>query len=261
MTAAALGRLSGASTLHGARLAAGRRGASHGVVVAPKEPKPFEPAAKPVRLPSLQGASPETITQLVEALVILFLVDDSGSMYGTWGDGSGVRYAAARSLVDLVRRHAKDARAGVVHWGTDVGDVLPPVPVRRGGRQLQHALRIPPSLGGNNLPAALARAAGLLPAATAGSEVPLVFVLTDGCEPITPAMHAALGALPPGCVHIALVDRSNALDPFSEAAWRALPLGSFTRLDLDTSGLATELGALLARALGLTLPTAPTITS
>lgn len=228
------------------------RGARLPVISHPRQTTPLKPTAPPVRLPALTGASPATIEQLVATLLLLLLIDDSGSMYGRYGDDAGIRYAAARSLLDLVARHGR-ARAGVVHWGSHVGEVVSPVDVRRDRRQLHQALRIPPTLGGNDLPTALRRAANLLPAALT-DQVPLVFVLTDGCEPITTAMHDAVVALPPGAVHVALIDRSHALDSASEAAWRTLALGSFTRLDLDTTTLARQLADVVARALGLHLP-------
>jgi len=76
-------------------------------------------------------------------MIVLFLMDDSGSMYGSWGDASGVRYAAAVSFLKLLGRYrpkadhtkpARQCRAGVIHWGTIAPDHLTqqPVDIRKG---------------------------------------------------------------------------------------------------------------------------------
>jgi hypothetical protein len=216
--------------------------------------------AKPVTLPPLIGATPPEIRERVRHVTAVFAVDASGSMYGPFGDPEGIRYAAALSLIDLQRRSG-GGQAGVVHWGTEAPRemVTPLMDVRRGRRAFDSALQIPPSLGGNDLPAALRRSAEVLSTATAGS-TPLVFVITDGIEDVTPETHAAVAGLPPGSVHMLLVDRSGGCTSELETAWRAVAFGSFTRLPhLDTSDMALTFGRIYAQALGLSLsPTSPT---
>src|SRR4051794_16468760 len=41
---------------------------------------------KPVRLPKLQGASKREIAIRLSGVTVIFLIDDSGSMYGSGGD-------------------------------------------------------------------------------------------------------------------------------------------------------------------------------
>lgn len=209
------------------------------------------PSAKPVRL------------QLPHGLVggesrkadLVFLPDDSGSMYGTWGDEQGVRYAAALSVIDLMRRIG-GGRAAVVHWGTEApaDQVLPLTNVRLGMGRLRKALQIPPTLGGNNFPAALDRAAEVLEGSDR-QRLQLVFGVTDGIEYLSPGINASLARLPAGSVHVLLVDRSGGCNEELERQWRALPLGSFTRLDvLDTTRMAWQIADVTAAALGLSMP-------
>lgn len=209
------------------------------------------PSAKPVRLRlphDLVGG--ETIE-----LDFVFVPDDSGSMYGTWGDERGVRYAAALSVVDLMRRMG-GGRAAVVHWGTEApaDQVLPLTDVRSGMRRLRQALQIPPTLGGNNFPAALRRAAEVLEGSDR-QRLQLVFGVTDGIEYLSPEIHTALAQLPPESVHVLLVDRSGGCNEELEQQWRSLPLGSFTRLDvLDTTRMAWQIADVTAAAVGLSMP-------
>ena len=201
------------------------------------------------------GASERTIRGLVDEIEVWLIVDDSGSMYGQWGDPTGIRYAAGRSLVGLLQR-AGGGWVGVIHWGTHapVELALRPAHVRKGRNDLRGALTIPPTLGGNDLPLALARARELSTGPSAGRRQ-LYYVLTDGIEPVTPAMHAALAALPENSVHMVLVDRSGGCDPAMEAAWRSCAFGSFTRLrTFDTKVMAYQLADIFAGSLGLRVP-------
>ncbi len=217
-------------------------------------------SAKPVILPPLTGAAPTEIRNLARHVTAVFAVDDSGSIYGTYGDPTGVRYAAAKSLIALQRRSG-GGQAAVVHWGTEAPEemVMPLTDVRRGRRALQAGLRIPPWLGGNDLPAALRRTAEVLASGPRGG-IPLVFPITDGIEAVTPETHAAVAALPAGCVHMLLIDRSGGCSPDLENAWRTVAFGSFTRLPhLDTNDMALTLARIYADALGLSLSkTSPT---
>lgn len=217
--------------------------------------------AKPIILPQLVGAAGAVIRRRVGLVAAVFLMDDSGSMYGTWGDDTGVRYAAAQSVANMMRRGG-GGRAAVVHWGTDApaNRVLGLTDIRRSARKVEKALQIPPTLGGNNLPRALDRAHEVLSTSKA-QEIPVVYVLTDGCEDLSADLATPLRRLPTAAVHVLLVDRSNGCSPALEAEWRRLPLGSFRRLDhLDTPHLAWQLGDVLAETLGLELPQFPTKT-
>ncbi len=211
--------------------------------------------ASPITLPPLQGASKQAIQELAKSVTVIFDVDDSGSMYGQFGDPSGIRYAAAQSLLRL-QIQSGGGKAGVIHWGTDVpmDQVVKPIDVRREKKKLHRALRIPATLGGNDMPRSLEVAKEVLPLSRAG-EVQIVFVITDGIESVTASTHRAVGDLPPGSVHLLLVDRSNYCTDELEDQWRQVAFGSFTRLERldDTSTLAIQLGKIYAKALGLTL--------
>jgi von Willebrand factor type A domain len=218
---------------------------------------PGAPSEKPVRIQCPEGSED---SRIAEADVVLE-PDDSGSLYGAWGDPAGVRYAAALSVVDLMRRMG-GGRVGVVHWGSEAPThlVLPLTDVRRGKRQLRNALQIPPTLGGNNFPAALERAADVLGARAPG-RIPLVIALTDGIEILPPKVHACLAALPSKSVHVLLIDHSHGCTPELEAQWQALPLGSFRRLDvLNTRHMAWQIADVITTAIGLRMPPLATST-
>jgi len=184
---------------------------------------------------------------------VWLLVDDSGSMYATWGDPDGRRYAAAQSLLGLMRRSG-GGRAGVVHWGSSAPEAMLTglTDLRRGRRALDGALTMPwMSLGGTDLPAALRRVAEHV-REPSPAETLLVVPITDGIEDVRGETHLAVQALPPGCVHTVLVDRASQCDADMEAAWRSVAFGSFTRLrSFDTRTMAEQLASVLADALAL----------
>jgi hypothetical protein len=192
----------------------------------------------------------------VGRMLVYFVCDDSGSMYGSWGDPTGVRYAAALSLLRLMASSG-GGRAAVIHWGTESPPelALGPVPVKGGGgRTLRRSLVVPPTLGGNDLPLGLRRASEMTPVLAEDEQV-VYFVLTDGIEAVTPATHAAVDALAEGSVHMILVDRSNGCTPEMETAWKAVPFGSFTRLrSFETKPMARQLAETFAAAIDLELP-------
>jgi len=216
--------------------------------------------ARPVALPALVGGSPREIRELAQNVRTVFAIDDSGSMYGLFGDPTGIRYAAAQSLVAMQRRSG-GGLAGVVHWGTwaPYDMVTPLVDVRRNRRLLNRGLTIPETLGGNDMPAALRRVAEVLPP-LGRNDVPLVFVITDGIEDVTAEMHAAVAALPQGTVHMLLIDCWNGCSEEMERAWRTVAFGSFTRLPhFDTKAMAMALAAVYAQSLGLSMGSTPTV--
>jgi hypothetical protein len=212
------------------------------------------PQARPVRL----ALPPDLVGDETKNVDIVFVPDDSGSMYAGWGDPYGIRYAAALSVLDLMGRMG-GGRAGVVHWGSDAPAelMLALTDLRRGRRSLRKALRAPVvTLGGNNFPAALDRAAEVLDRGGASPEdrIQLVIALTDGIEYLGPEMHTSLARLPAGSVHVLLIDRSGGCNAELEKQWRALPLG-FTRLDvLDTEAMAMQIAHALGRAVGFRMP-------
>ena len=67
---------------------------------APTWSAPRSDAARPVRL----DLPPGWHTGVVGDLDVVFLIDDSGSMYGPAGDPHGARRAAALSVVNLIAR-------------------------------------------------------------------------------------------------------------------------------------------------------------
>jgi hypothetical protein len=208
-----------------------------------------------VILPALQGASVREIKVRVGRVVVIFLIDDSGSMYGRYADPTGIRYAAARSVIGLMERSGP-GRAGLLHWGSTapLEMAVAPMDVKRGKRALKAAMVVPPTLGGNNLPLALERAAELTPV-LAKNETVLYYVVTDGCEYVTPAMHAAIAALPAGSIHVLLVDRSGYCNAGMEAAWATCDFGSWTRLQtFNTKEMATQIAEIFAASIGLEMP-------
>jgi hypothetical protein len=229
------------------------------VVAGPTRQLPRLPAPPPdqrhrplVRLPSLIGAAPKVIARRVRLLTVVFAIDDSGSTHGPFGtDPKAARYVACHAVLDLMRRHG--GQAGVIHWGDHAPDdlALAPVPVQR-RRRLNRALGLRPQLGGTNPAVALARVRQL--ADVGPDETLAVLLLTDGLD-LGAGLEQELAQLPPGAVHLVLVDSSG--DCYGqEPAWRALPWGSFTRLGTfqDTDRLAWESGAVLAQAISLELP-------
>lgn len=215
--------------------------------------------ARPVVLPPLVGGTPSEISDLAQQVLAVFAIDDSGSMYGLFGDPTGIRYAAAQSLVAMQRRSG-GGLAGVAHWGTSCPEemVTPLVDVRRNRRQLDHGLQIPETLGGNDMPAALRRVAEMLPR-LGRNDIPLTFVITDGIESVTAETHAAVAALPKRSVHMLLIDCSNGCSEEMEQAWRTVAFGSFTRLPhFDTKAMAMALATVYAESLGLSLASTPT---
>jgi hypothetical protein len=219
----------------------------------PAPPVPRQ-LASPIRLRPLTGATKAEIGRRVRKTRVWIDPDDSGSMYfPPSGDVRGVRYAVALSLIDLMRRSG-GGQAGVVHWGSYAVPelALPLVDVKRDRRRVEQALTIPmPTLGGNNLPDALRLTAELTPE-LAEDEQLLVFVIGDGIEAVTPDVHQTIAALPPGSVHMLLVDTARGCDPAMEAAWKACAFGTFERLDVfDTTVLAYQVADVFARSLGL----------
>lgn len=216
------------------------------------------PTARPVRLPSPVGLARDELRTRLARSTIRLLCDDSGSMYCPAGDPTGVRYAAGRSVAELLRRHG-GGHVGVIHWGTSAPAslALPPVDVRRARRQVRDALTIPsPTLGGNNLGEALRLAAGQPPADPDGAD--LTVVITDGMEDFTLDLTTPLTLLPAGSVHILLVDRSRGCTPDLEATWRSLPIASFTRLDdNDVAHMAHQIADLICRKIGARMPARP----
>ena len=225
-------------------------------VIQPYRPPPLQVEranyAQPVRL----HLPPKWKTSAVKRVDVIFASDDSGSMYGPSGDPRGVRRAAALSVVQVMAS-GSGGRVGVVHWGSSAPPelVLPLTAVRR-TKSVNAGLEIPPTLGGNNFPAALARAREVLEAGGGGADrIPLVLAITDGIEEVGVAAEAQLRLLPPSCVHVLLVDHSHGCSSDLEAGWSALPLGSFTRLDvLDTRRMAWQAAEIVAQAVGVHMP-------
>ena len=216
-------------------------------------PRPGQRLDQPVRLPDLVGASPLVIRQLVDRLVVVFAIDGSGSVHGPGGtDPYGARNAACLSVVDLMHRYG-GGRAGVVHWGSSAPADLALGPVAVHQARLRRALTMQPRLGRTNPAVALARVRQLIPAPDPG-QIPMVLMLTDG-QDLGSGLAHELALLPADCVHLLLVNPSG--DCYGqEAAWRALPWGSFTRLENfhDPWRVAWESGEVLARSIGLELP-------
>jgi hypothetical protein len=211
--------------------------------------------ARAIALPPFSGGTPAEIRALVRRLHQETLPDWSGSTFSVWGgDPNDVIGAAAESVFRLQRRYG-GGLGGVLPWGTTPGTELAvgPLPVKKGFKVLRNALRNRRNLGGNDLPAALrvtAERISTLPA----DVVPVIWVPTDGIEPVTAATHAAVDDLPPGSVHMVVIDPLHGCTPDMEEAWRSVAFGSITRIDdLSVKNVATTIAQLCADALGLTL--------
>lgn len=207
-------------------------------------PGPACQQAQPVDIAVPEGWDQDAVNEID----VDFAVDDSGSMYWHGGDPRGVRRAASLSVVRLIAR-SRRARVGVVHWGSEAPAhlVLPLTPVRH-RRQIEAGLALPPSLGGNNFPAALARSREVLQA-SGPTRIKVIIAITDGIEELDAAAAHQLALLPSRSVHVVLVDHSHGCTPDLEAGWLALPLGSFTRLDLlDTRQMANQIAQIVATA-------------
>jgi len=216
--------------------------------------RPGQRSAQPTRLGELTGAAWPVIRKRVADLVVMFAIDGSGSVHGPDGtDPWGARNAACLSVIDLMRRHG-GGRAGVVHWGQTAPADLAVAPMSVHSRRLRRAVSMQPKLGGTNPELALARVRQLIPALGPGQML-LVLMVTDG-QDLGRGLQRELAQLPLGCVHLLLVDPSG--DCYGqEARWRTLRWGSFTRLDnlRDLRRVAWNCGAVLARSIGLDLPT------
>lgn len=212
------------------------------------QPRPKK-HARPVRLPTPGN----WLSELLQKLDAILAIDDSGSTEVT--DPGGVRYAAALSAVNLLRLRG-DATVGVVHWGSVApAELMLPLTSTAEHGRIAKALTTPEqSLGGTNVAAGLTSAAALLAARRPDAQ-PVVTILTDGIEEVGPAAASEISRLPKGCVHVVLVDPASACTPDLETRWRALGLGSFTRLDqVRTEPIAWQIAEVVARAAGTAMP-------
>jgi hypothetical protein len=207
---------------------------------------------RPVRIPPLGGAPKGVIRDAFRKTTCVFAIDRSGSMFGAWGDPTGVTQAAAESVVEFQIRSG-GGRAGVVLWGSNspIEYSLGPLDVRAGWRQLASLLHDPVNLGGNDMASALDRVHTLLSSAGADEHL-AVFFIGDGGESVTDGIRAGVAALPADSVHLCLIDVNGACSPAMEAEWRAVPFGSVTRLDaFDLATLTMQMATVLADTLGL----------
>lgn len=198
----------------------------------------------------------------IRGWLVMLLLDDSGSMFRPEADQEGLRYVAAESVVNLLRRIGVSA-LGVVHWGSFCpADLLlrPTTPADIRGIDL--ALRMPQSsLGGTDLPSAL-RFAHSVAQEDVPHLVPNYLVITDGVESIGKRLHDAIARLPPRSVRLLLVDRAGNCDPNTEQAWRALPLTAFVRLDAtDPDDWAWSAAVALFANLRTPYPSLPAVSA
>jgi hypothetical protein len=215
-------------------------------------------AERAIMMPPFIGASDKEIAARVRKIVTKILVDRSGSMdCGSWGgDPTDVCGAAGESVFGLLRRSG-GGLVTIIPWGSDAPPerITGPLDVRRNFRTLRTAMRDRAGLGGTNLFAGLARAAEIQPT-LAPDEIPLTLIFSDGIQDVSPAVHAAVAALPPSSVHMCLIDRFNGCTPDLEAAWQSVPFASFTRLDvLDVRNLAIQIAEIYAGATDLSVGT------
>jgi hypothetical protein len=196
--------------------------------------------------------------ELIKGQVVMLLLDDSGSMFRPKTDLEGLRYIAAESVVDLLRRMGV-ASLGIVHWGSYCPEDLLLRPTTPSDiRRVDKELRMPESsLGGTNLAAALQFAQSVVQQ-DAPNLAPDYLVITDGLESLGERLEDALANLPPRCVRLLLVDRTGQCDAATERAWRDLPLGAFIRLDAsDPDDWAWAAAVALFSDVGTSYPELP----
>lgn len=196
--------------------------------------------------------------ELIEGQVVMLLLDDSGSMFQPEADREGLRYIAAESVVDLLRRMGVSA-LGVVHWGSRCPADLLLRPTTPGDiRSVDMALRMPESsLGGTDLSFAL-RFAHSVVQEDVPNLLPNYLVITDGLESLGGPLEDALAELPPRSVRLLLVDRAGQCDASTEQAWRNLPLSAFLRLDAsDPDDWAWAAAIALFAGIGTSYPELP----
>lgn len=189
----------------------------------------FRKRRRCLRLPIFDGMD---VTS-VKGQAVMLLIDDSGSMFRPEADLGGLRYTAAASVADLLRR-LDVAAMGILHWGSYCpADLLlrPTTPMNV--RSVDMALRMPASpLGGTDLAAAL-RHAHSVAQQDVPHLLPSYLVITDGLESLGRSLEKTLAVLPPRSVRVLLVDRAGRCDRYMEQRWRELPLSSFIRLDAN----------------------------
>lgn len=211
--------------------------------------------AQPIALPALSGADPAEIRTRVRHLHFETAPDWSGSTFSVWGgDPNDVIGAVTISVFLWLRRYG-GGTAGVVPWGTTPATHLAvgPLSVKKNLRPLKAAIRNRVNLGGNDLPAALRLSASRTSGLPTGT-VPFYWIPTDGIESVTSSTHDAVNALPPGSVHLILIDPLRGCNPEMEDDWRSVPFGSVTRIDqLSVKNVATTIAELCAAAIGLHL--------
>lgn len=210
--------------------------------------------APTVVLPPLTGAPVREIRKRLARFTAVLIIDDSCSMYGFfWGDELSGRYAAARSLLELLRRSGP-CSLGAVHYGdtAPASLALEPRNIATDHDVVLRALSAPEPLGGTNVAAALERSRIIAPPPAESTATAAYLVVSDGIEPVTAAIEAAVERLGAARVHLLLVDRAGGCTPQMEAAWRALQLGSLTRLKtFDPKLMAEQLAGVAASTLGL----------
>jgi hypothetical protein len=196
--------------------------------------------------------------ELIRGQVVMLLIDDSGSMFRPEADREGLRYIAAESVVNVLRRIGVSA-LGIVHWGSFCPADLLLRPTTPGDiRRVDIALRMPESsLGGTDLSAAL-RFAHAIAREDAPDLQPNYLVITDGLESLGRPLEDALAELPSRSVRLLLVDRAGQCDAYTEQAWRNLPLGAFLRLDTsDPDDWAWAAAVALFSNIGPSYPRLP----
>jgi von Willebrand factor type A domain len=188
----------------------------------------------------------------------MLLIDDSGSMFRPEADQDGLRYAAAASVVDLLRR-LDVAALGVLHWGSYCpADLLLRPTTPQNVRGTDMALRMPSSpLGGTDLSGAL-RMAHSVTQEDVPHLQPNYLVITDGLESLGRSLQNAVTQLPDRSVRVLLVDRAGKCDSYSEQRWRQLSLGAFLRLVAsDPDDWAWAAAVALFAGIGTAYPAIP----
>lgn len=214
--------------------------------VIPTVPLTHVTQAAPVRLGRLIGDS-DALKAAAAKVHVCALLDCSGSEYGTNGDRKCFRMACMRSMVRLMRLTG-GGTFDICHWGSRPIHSFGPASVATHFNDIDRALQHDPgSMGGNDFPAALRMSDACF--RRVGAEISLAIGVTDGLEEITPAMAAAIGALPEGSVHVLLVPGGNCPESLA-AQWQQFPLGSFTRLSSDNVEMARTVGQIYAAAVG-----------